>query len=58
MSTDWYVFKDIKPRVGRTVLVKFWGGFFVGKYTGYNWFLPLSKEHMRVDGEDEWTKIR
>lgn len=58
MKPLWYTFGDIKPRVGRTVVLKLWNKFFAAKYNGTQWELIFSGGTIRADSEDEWTGLQ
>lgn len=49
---------ESKPRVGRNVLLKVWDRFYLARFNGTRWVLPLSGEVIRADATDEWTGIR
>jgi hypothetical protein len=53
----WYTFGEVRPRVGRNVLLRLWERFYAAKYTGHDWHLILSGETIRADVTDEWTSL-
>lgn len=54
---DFYKFGEIKPRVGRNVLLRVFGKLYLAQFNGHEWYLPLAGETIRTSEDDEWTGI-
>lgn len=51
-------FGEIKPRVGRNVILRFWGKLYLARFNGHMWELPLSKTTVRAEDTDEWIGVQ